>query len=362
VKRAFLGLAALSLLAACQPQHREATPDEVRAELRHLLPAKVKDRDGWAADMQVAFAALKVEPSKENLCSALAVAEQESNFVADPAVPGLAKIAREEIIRRAGAHGVPAFVVRAALQLDSPNGVSYDERLAHVRTERELSEIFEDLIGSIPLGRRLLASANPVHTGGPMQVSIDFAQNFAARHDYPWPESDPKHPTSVRHKVFTRRGGVYFGIAHLLAYPTTYERPLFRFADYNAGFYASRNAAFQQAVARVSGIDIPLDGDLLGYGKRGLGATERAARAMAWQLDMDEKQIHRDLAKGGDDDFEDTRLWQRSFELADRLERTPLPHARLPAIELHSPKITHRLTTEWFAKRVEQRYRRCMAK
>jgi hypothetical protein len=142
------------------------------------------------------------------------VAEQESGFVADPVVPGLAKIAREEIIRRAGNHGVPAFAVRAAMQLDSPDGKTYDQRLAAVRTERELSEIFEDLINSIPLGKRLLAAANPVHTGGPMQVSIEFAQNYARKHDYPWGE-----PESVRHEVFTRRGGMYFGIAHLLAYP-----------------------------------------------------------------------------------------------------------------------------------------------
>ena len=357
MKRVFCWLAALALLAACQPQRRERTPEEVRNELARLLPATLKDRKQWAADIQVAFFALKVEPSKSNLCSALAVAEQESGFVADPVVPGLAKIAREEIIRRAGSHGVPAFVVRAAMQLDSPNGKTYDARLAAVRTERELSEIYEDLIASIPLGRRLLASGNPVHTGGPMQVSIEFAQNYARKHDYPWGEID-----SVRHEVFTRRGGMYFGIAHLLAYPANYERPLFRFADYNAGFYASRNAAFQQAVTRVSGIDFPWDGDLVAYGSRKTGATESAVRAMAWQLEMDEKQIHRDLLKGRGAEFDKTRLWQRTFELADRLERAPMPRARLPSIRLQSPKITRKLTTSWFAKRVDSRYRRCMAR
>ena len=287
----------------------------------------------------------------------LAVIEQESGYVADPPVPGLAKIAREEIIRRAGKLGVPAFVVRAAMQLESPDGKTYDQRLAAVRTERELSEIYEELIAGIPLGRRLLAKGNPVHTGGPMQVSIGFAQNYARKHEYPWGEV-----ASVRREVFTRRGGMYYGIAHLLAYPVNYDRKLYRFADFNAGFYASRNAAFQQAVTRVSGIDFPWDGDLVIHGSRKVGATEAAVRAMAWQLEMDEKQIRRDLKKGRGADFDKTALWQRTFELADRLEREPLPRARLPSIRLKSPKITRKLTTSWFAKRVDSRYRRCMAR
>jgi hypothetical protein len=349
--------AALALLAGCEPRKRERTPEEVRAALLRLLPAKLADRRGWAEDIRVAFAALHVKPSNENLCAALAVTEQESGYVADPVVPGLSRIATQEIIRRAGKYGVPEFAVRAALKLDSPNGESYEKRLAKVRTERELSEIFEALIASIPMGRRLLARANPVHTGGPMQVSIGFAENFARRHDYPWGEI-----ASVRHEVFTRRGGMYFGIAHLLGYRTSYDRKIYRFADYNAGFHASRNAAFQAAVARVSGTPLPLDGDLVAWGSKKPGTTELAVRAIAYQLEMDEKRIARELRRSRKDGFEDTELWRRTFELADRLAGQPLPRARIPVIRLHSPKITRQLTTEWFAKRVDTRYRRCLAK
>ena len=357
MKRAWCLLAATLLLVACEPKPKPRTPEQVRAALLRMLPATLAERRAWAEDVRVSFAALKIRPSDENLCAALAVAEQESGYVADPVVPGLARIATQEIVRRAGKYGVPEFAVRAALKLDSPNGESYEKRLAHVRTEKELSEIYESLIGSIPMGRRLLAKANPVHTGGPMQVSIAFSENFARRHEYPWGEV-----ASVRHEVFTRRGGMYFGIAHLLAYKNSYERHLYRFADFNAGFYASRNAAFQYAVTRVTGIELALDGDLLAYGKRGIGATESALRAMSTQLGMDEKQIRRDLGKGKDADFEQTALWLRTFDVADRLEGKALPRARLPGIDLHSPKISRKLTTAWFADRVEWRYRRCMAR
>ncbi|TXH68375.1 MAG: DUF1615 domain-containing protein [Lysobacteraceae bacterium] len=356
--RLILGMT-LVLLAACADNR--PTPEQVRARIARLMPASVDDRAGWALDIQTALATLEIAPSTEHLCSVLAVTEQESGYNANPPVPGLGTIALKEIETRAARYKIPPLLVRAALKTTSPDGRSWETRIAAVRTEKELSDLFEQMIAKIPLGKRLLARANPVRTGGPMQVSIAFAEAHAAQRDYPHPID-----SSIRHEVFTRRGGMYFGIAHLLDYPASYDNPLFRFADYNAGRYASRNAAFQNAVAVATGVALDLDGDPMPGRKQArdgkIGATEAAVRRMANDLGMDEGQIRRALTGSRRHDFERSALYQRVFEIADKRNGRPLPRATLPRIRLHSPKITRKLTTEWFATRVNRRYKTCMTK
>ncbi len=353
----------LALLAGCAteigpPGPLPPRPAEVRAQIQRLLPAKTADRPGWATDIYAAFSSLGVEPSASNLCAVLAVTEQESTFRADPSVPNLPKIAWQEIDRRAERLHVPKIAVRLALQLPSPTGKSYAERIDAVKTERDLSEIFEDFIGMVPLGKRLFAGLNPVRTGGPMQVSIAFAERHADENGYPYPVE-----RSIRNEVFTRRGGMYFGIAHLLDYPAPYDKQHYRFADFNAGRYASRNAAFQRAVSLASGIPLALDGDLIRHGSSAderPGATELAVRALGKHLGMDDRAIRRALEKGDGPEFERTELYERVFALADKLERRTLPRAVVPQIALKGPKISRKLTTRWFADRVESRYKRCM--
>lgn len=346
-------------LAGCGGIGRQRDPQQVRAELLRKLPATLRDREGWARDIQAAFAAQDIAPSTSNLCAALAVIEQESTYRADPPVPGLGDIAIAEIKRRAAARHVPAFAVDAALKLHAPDGRSYAQRLQAMRTERELSELYEDMVARLPLGSgKLLAGLNPVRTGGPMQVRVDFAERHARGYPYAL-------DGSIRHEVFSRRGGLYFGIRHLFGYPAHYGRPLYRFADFNAGWYASRNAAFQQAAAIASGTRLVRDGDLLAPGApmRNPGATETALRGIAPALRMDAAAIRRDLEKGRSAAFDSTPLYQRVFAIADgKGAGRPVPRALLPQIELHSPKISRRLTTAWFAQRVEQRWRQCMAR
>ena len=254
--------------------------------------------------------------------------------------------------------GVPALAVRAVLAVASSDGRSYAERLEGVKTERELSELYEDFVERVPLGRSFLAERNPVRTGGPMQVGVAFAEEQVRAQRYPYPLRG-----SVRHEVFTRRGGLYFGAAHLLAYRAPYAQMIYRFADFNAGRWASRNVAFQQALARLSGRTLVLDGDLLPPpGANAVGQTEAAALALAGRLDLSPEAVRRQLAQGTAPDFEASALYRRVFEQADAQAARALPRALLPRIDLQSPKFTRKLSTEWFARRVDERYQRCLAR
>jgi hypothetical protein len=357
-----LALATASLVvAACStaPPSGQARPEDIRAHIVELLPSSVDDRSGWAIDIYAAFDALRIEPSTGNVCAVLAVTEQESNYRADPTVAGLGRMAREEIDRRAARAGVPQVLVRAALELRSPDSRTWNERIGAARTEKELSDLFEDFISQVPLGQRFLEGYNPVRTGGPMQVSVEFAEEQVKTRAYPY-----RMAGSIRDEVFSRRGGLYFGIAHLLDYPAHYDRRIYRFADFNAGRYASRNAAFQSAVSAVSGVALDLDGDLVSPAADmdEPGRTEAAVRSLGRQLGLSDGEIRRALEQQGRPSLEQTSLWTRVFELADGAAGHPVPRAVLPRIQLHGPKITRSLTTEWFARRVDERYQRCQRK
>lgn len=92
------------------------------------------------------------------------------------------------------------------------------------------------------------------------------------------------------------------------------------------------------------------------------GGTELAVRTLGKSLGMRNPTIRDQLEEGKTLEFEETKLYQRVFELAEQAEGKKLPRAVLPGTVLQSPKITCKLTTAWFAKRVDERYKRCMAK
>ena len=331
---------------------------DVRAAVDRALPAAISDRAGWSADITGAFIKLGLPPSRENTCAVVAVIEQESGFQVDPVIPGLGGIALRTIDTRAAHAGVPLALVHAALDLESSDGRTYRERIKAARTEKELSDVYEDFIGRVPLGRRLFASWNPIRTRGPMQVNVAFAEQFEAIKPYPYHD----YRRDLRDELFTRRASIYFGVAHLLDYRAPYDRYLYRFADYNAGRYSSRNAAFQQAASIIAGKPLTVDGALLANDPdaKGAGSTERLLLGIAPRLRLSDADIREALEQGRTDGFARTALYRRVFTLADRKAGRRLPRAILPRIRLEGPKIVRPLTTGWYARRVNGRFDRCV--
>ena len=363
----WLVLLACALLSACAsdapvPTRSAMSPAESRAMIAKALPVSVSssDRNAWTTDIYAALTSMQIAASVPNVCAVIAITEQESTFRANPAVPGMAAIAWREIDAKADRAGVPKLLVYAALKLDSPNGKTYSDRIDAAKTEKDLSDVFEDFIDIAPMGKKLFAGYNPVRTAGPMQVSIAYAEQHAAARPYPYPMTG-----NIRAEVFSRRGGMYFGIAHLLDYPANYDKVIYRFADFNAGHYASRNAAFQNAVSIASGVPLDLDGDLIlpdvSADKR-IGTTETAVRSLAARLGMDNDAIRSGLKQEKDSQFHRSKLYERVFALADQANGQPVARAVLPKIQLKSPKITRNLTTEWFANRVDERHKSCVAR
>lgn len=69
-------------------------------QIRKVIPARVNDRESWSQDIFDIMQELSIPKTKQNVCSIVAVVDQESNFVADPTVPGLGAKAVEEINSR----------------------------------------------------------------------------------------------------------------------------------------------------------------------------------------------------------------------------------------------------------------------
>jgi len=92
-----------------------------------------------------------------------------------------------------------------------------------------------------------------------------------------------------------------------------------------------------------------------------VGDTELAVRSIATRLRLDDGAIHAALEEGRSANFERSAVYRGVFRLAEQTLHHSLPRAVIPHIELEGPKIERRLTTEWYARRVNGRYQACLA-
>jgi len=378
-----LGLGLVALLSACARNTRPEVPLPPRVTVQQatqLVPPDEKDREGWAQDVLAALEAHRLYPSAEAVCSVLAVIEQESGFEPNPAVPGLARIVQERLEAYAdklGPLGPPT--IKALLEGKAPGErQTFEQRLKLVKTERDLDRVFRELLEyyetehpktytAAQLASALFKSSrledlNPITTAGSMQVSVRFSADLAG--------GDEQAERRVREELYTRGGGVYYGTARLLGYEALYDDPLYRFADYNAGFYASRNAAVQAQVSRLTNIKLVQDGDLLAYDKQGEPVDEDsnslkallAFRARYAPEDLSERRVRKDALKEKEREFEETDTWEAIKRTYQEVTGEAPTYAQLPTVTIRSPKISGDRSTAWFAQSVNKRYQRCMGR
>lgn len=380
-QRVVLGLLALT---GCRKAGAPApTPPPVHVlpatEVVRLLPTHLADAEGWATDLVAAFAAAGIPGDLERVCGAVAVLEQESGFQADPPVPGLADMVRKRLDELAASLGPPGRSAVQTLLAERKPGDrrTFAQRLRTLRTERDLDLLFRDMLGAAhadhPVAYRTanlldglfrrssLEDLNPVGTVGSMQVGVSWV--LAHSH------GQYRDADAVRDMLFTREGGLRWGVQRLWGYPARYPRTLFRFADYNAGEYASRNAAVQHALTRLTGLPLAADGDLLAYDRHGEPRADESASLHALlafaerspEARLTPAEVRRDVRLEKQADFESSPTYRALQRVYRARYGKPLPAAELPELELTSPKLHGRYSTARYARAVDAHHRACLA-
>jgi Protein of unknown function (DUF1615) len=158
-----------------------------------------------------------------------------------------------------------------------------------------------------------------------------------------------------------------YGALVLLGYNGGYDKKLYRFADYNAGRYASRNAGFQATIAELLNKPLATDGDLLIYDEQGkptaiVSNSEQAINEvlLKYQLAVSAAQVRSDLLQEKQSGFSHTLTYQAISQHYQLLMRKPAPFAIIPNIVLHSEETSGMMSTEKFTDKVNARYHRCM--
>lgn len=379
-------IVALALgLTACGDGSWWANNDEPQLDSEHirkLIPTRVSDRKSWAQDIFDITDELSIPTTKENICSIIAVVDQESNFIANPNVPGLGEKAVKEVSTRLTEKfedklgetigGPVAGYFQEVLKNQPSPEDNYLKQMSRVKNEKELDVLYREifdymskhyhvsaLTGAAKLvGQDFAEKLNPITTLGSMQVHINYAKDN---------KRTRMSTNELRDELYTEYGGLYYGIHRLMLYPAAYDKPIYRFADYNSGMYSSRNAAFQKMLDKIAKADLDLDGDLLSYDKNGnprpaTTDTEKALVSVFSQKNVliTPRQLRSDLKEEKSSDFEKTQTYKAVTKLyQEETGKDPI-YAIMPEVVISGPKLSKDYNTNWYATRVNGRYEKCM--
>ncbi len=351
----------------------------ITARLVQQAQRDVQDAKGWAFDLLDVLQLHDLPQTRENVCAVIAVIDQESGFKADPPVAGLGKLSEAALRKKLGKIPVGGSMAMQWLDNNPTPQASFLARIRNARTERDLDLAYRSLINyagetasidavvRFGLLNSVIEDKNEIDTAGSMQVSVEFALDMARQRR--WLPMTLDDVYGVRDQLYTRHGGMYYGVKQLLGYDTGYNQKIFRFADFNAGRFASRNAALQEVVAKLSGESLALDGDLLSYNKNGVAlkkvtASEKAVRVVntKFRLGLTDADIRKDLLREKQPDFTTTRSFMVMRERYAQTTKRKPTFARLPDIALNSPKLSRGFSTRRFAESTNTRYQACMKK
>ena len=369
-----LALSCLICISGCHKDTDDEDQLSERDKVARLIPERVPNRKLWATDMLAVMDEEKIPHTLNNLCSIVAIVDQESNFHANPAVPNLPQDAKKALFERIqdklGDTGVIQFK-KMLLSKPAPND-NFMMQINKLRTEQDLDVLYRKMFdyfkyhyglailtapASLIAGFDIKEYLNPVKTLGSMQVHVNYA--FAHPHT-------TSNTVAIRDEMYTQYGGLYYGISRLLGYPANYNKPIYRFADYNSGVYSSRNAAFQQIISELSDFPLDLDGDLLSYDKEQHALSDRSNTetqidilAQENKFGLSNASIRGDLLKEKTAEFEDTTTYKKINAFYLEKFKKEAPYAVMPHVEITGPKLSRDYDTNWYAKRVNGRFQRC---
>ncbi|WP_213072516.1 DUF1615 family protein [Acinetobacter rongchengensis] len=359
-------------------------PELKSEQIRKLIPNRVNDRKSWAQDIFDISEELKIPRNKENICTIIAVVDQESNFIANPNVPGLGDKAVKEVSTRLQEKfedklgttigGPIANYFQDVLKNQPSPEDNYLKQMSRVKNEKELDVLYREIFDYMTkhyhisaltgaakfVGQDFAEKLNPITTLGSMQVHINYAKEN---------KRSSMSTNELRDDLYTEFGGLYYGIHRLMMYPADYDKPIYRFADYNSGMYSSRNAAFQKMIDKSSesDLDLDLDGDLLSYDKNGdprpaITTTEKALMTLFSKNNVliTPRQLRNDLKKEKEKGFEKTQTYIAVSKLyKEKTGKDPI-YAIMPEVVISGPKLSRDYNTNWYASRVNGRYETCM--
>ncbi|ELA08870.1 hypothetical protein MOMA_00620 [Moraxella macacae 0408225] len=355
-------------------QTKPSIPTYTATQIAKFMPNRNQDKQAWATDIEAIFNTLDIERNANNVCSVIAVIDQESNFQADPPVKNLGKTSlnalNEKLDEKLGKN--LALFFRNMLKQQPSVDNSFEKQILAVKTEQQLDKIYHQMFqyfsekyyaGTITqfsklVGSDIVEKLDPITTLGSMQVHINYARDN---------RRDKGDNQSLRQDLYSQYGGLYYGIHRLMHYKADYQNPLYRFADYNAGMYSSRNAGFQKMLSELSQHNLDFDGDLLIY-KSGanisnaLSQSEKALQAMAEQgfLQLTPRQIRNDLTKEKSQKFADTEIYHTIGSLYKmKTGKDPIGEM-MPEVVISGVKLSKDYNTKWYANNVKRRYQACL--